>query len=539
MKKLFLLILLALIASGLCGLLWQPAVVLAGTGEVVFVEAQVDLAADGSAVLAYTVQWRVTSGELHGFYFDEQDKLRIGTVSTESYAVDSEGRRYSLDINEVSPDRLDIVLADGQGVSSGTVTYFFWFTTSFAEAGYVAPTTSENGTDLVVFNWSPMVWDEAPDQDHYTLKVLTPCVLPAGVDPRSYVEQNGLVLTETFMNERYLIDYQRGEGDRLRLVFHKEDPGNSYHMQTQFYLPAGWFDLAAGGTPADGETWADRAGRVLPWAGELVLMAAYYFVVTAKHRSMATAHRGLDEVRWENLDWTPPKLILSNFRVPGKVCTDLTPLEAAFYLEIPFKQIVSAMIQSLAAEGYLKIIYATPVLHAKVLKPPDRSQLDPYECQLLESFQDDGELSQPELEALMDLAVANIQQKAWDCDIKATQEHYRGRIAEFQKDQRREAEEGRPAQEYDQWYWWYHNQHPFFTSRFAYGWNPWLYDTAVPVDTDHILKGPVRHRPGPQPERLPRCLSLGLPFGLPLRVPLRLPQRLPLRLRQRRLSLAW
>ena len=63
--------------------------------------------------------------------------------------------------------------------------------------------------------------------------------------------------------------------------------------------------------------------------GELVLMAAYYFVVTAKHRSMVSAHRGLDAVRWEHLDWTPPKLILSNFRVPGKVCPDLTALEAA------------------------------------------------------------------------------------------------------------------------------------------------------------------------------------------------------------------
>jgi hypothetical protein len=216
------------------------------------------------------------------------------------------------------------------------------------------------------------------------------------------------------------------------------------------------------------ESWSDKLWKALPFAGGgIVLIVAFYFIVMGKHRSMVAAHRGLDEVRWENLNWTPPKLILSNFRVPGKVCTDLTPLEAAFYLEIPFKQIVSAMVQSLVAEGYLKVIYTTPVLHARVLKLPNRAELDPYECQLLEAFQDDGELSQAELEALMNLAVENIQKKAWDCDIKATQEHYRGQIGEFQKAERLQAEQqqGRQVDEYDQWYWWYHNRHPFFMNR--------------------------------------------------------------------------
>ena len=39
---------------------------------------------------------------------------------------------------------------------------------------------------------------------------------------------------------------------------------------------------------------------------------------------------------WDALDWSPPMLQLSNFRKPGKVCEDLTRLEAAFYLGIPF-----------------------------------------------------------------------------------------------------------------------------------------------------------------------------------------------------------
>ena len=37
-----------------------------------------------------------------------------------------------------------IVLADGAGVSSGNVTYLI-FSTDFNEAGYLAPTTSDEG----------------------------------------------------------------------------------------------------------------------------------------------------------------------------------------------------------------------------------------------------------------------------------------------------------------------------------------------------------------------------------------------------------
>jgi hypothetical protein len=157
-----------------------------GTAEIRFVETSVDLRQDGSAVVLYTVQWAVRRGELHGFYFEGNDRLRVAMVSQDSYAVDDAGHRYDLSIREVSPGRWDIILAGGQGVSSGTVTYVFGFTTNFATAGYLAPTTAEDGRQLAVFNWSPIQWDEATNQDHYTLMVLTPHVLEAGVDPRRH-----------------------------------------------------------------------------------------------------------------------------------------------------------------------------------------------------------------------------------------------------------------------------------------------------------------------------------------------------------------
>jgi hypothetical protein len=248
-------VLAALLASLL------PLHVLAGTGEIRFVEADVDLRADGSGVVVYTVRWDVLTPDLHGFYFQEDPRLRVQMVPPEAGAVDSSGGQYGLSIERVGGGRWDVVLAGGQGVSSGHVTYRFAFATSFAEAGYVAKTRTEEGLELVVFNWAPTQWDEAQNQDHYTLRILTPYELPSDVDPRTWVIDNDLVLTEPWVNQKYRIDYQRGEQDRLRLLFHKDRPGNRFHMRTQFYLPADWFTLAAPIGEAERPT---RAGTAAP-----------------------------------------------------------------------------------------------------------------------------------------------------------------------------------------------------------------------------------------------------------------------------------
>ena len=82
-----------------------PSPALAGSGDITLVEADVELNADGSAVVIYTVQWQVTSGEFHGFYFEGNENLRIDRFSDDSYAVDSDGNEYALDINQLGPDR--------------------------------------------------------------------------------------------------------------------------------------------------------------------------------------------------------------------------------------------------------------------------------------------------------------------------------------------------------------------------------------------------------------------------------------------------
>jgi hypothetical protein len=200
----------------------------AGKGEINFVETAVDLRPDGVAVVVYTVQWKVLSGELHGFYFQGNDRLKVRMVAEDGYAVDSRGNRYRLSIKPVDGDTWDIILAGGAGVSSGEVTYVFYFLTDFAEAGYLAPTLSADSSALMVFNWAPVQWDEAHSQRHYTLTVLTPHILPEGENPRDYVNRERNVLTESWVNEAYKIDYQRGADNRLLLLFHKENPATAF-----------------------------------------------------------------------------------------------------------------------------------------------------------------------------------------------------------------------------------------------------------------------------------------------------------------------
>lgn len=216
---------------------------LAGTGEIIFVETVVDLQLTGKAIVTYTAQWRVISGELHGFYFESSDRLEISNISSDSYAVNAAGNRYNLDISNVGGGKWDIVLANGQGMSSGTVTYVFYFETDFFEAGYLSPTMVQDGIKLFVFNWSPVQWDEAQHQEYYTLKILVPEVLSAGEDVRGYVERNQLILTEPWVNQKFFIDYQKESTDRLEIIFHKKQPGNRFDMKTQFYMPDAWFKI--------------------------------------------------------------------------------------------------------------------------------------------------------------------------------------------------------------------------------------------------------------------------------------------------------
>ncbi len=85
-------------------MLVAPLLAYAGKGEIRFVETSVDLRADGSAVVMYEIQWQVNSGEMHGFYFQGNDKLRVAMSKDQSTAMDSDGNRYKLNLRK--PDKV-------------------------------------------------------------------------------------------------------------------------------------------------------------------------------------------------------------------------------------------------------------------------------------------------------------------------------------------------------------------------------------------------------------------------------------------------
>ena len=223
--------------------IWSLAFIsaFAGKGTVSSVETVVDLQDNGKARVTYMVQWKVTKGEFHGFYFGGNDRLEIQNFESPSYAYDSSNRRYGLSISPTDGLRWDIVLSDGQGVRSGTVTYVFSFITDFAQAKYLISTRSEKNEDLTAFDWSPVQWDEAFNQKHYSLTIVTP-FKPKSTRKDSLEQYRRIILTEPWVNQRYLIDYQTSKDGRLSIRFHRNNPENLFHFRVQFYMPSEWFN---------------------------------------------------------------------------------------------------------------------------------------------------------------------------------------------------------------------------------------------------------------------------------------------------------
>ncbi len=67
--------------------------------------------------------------------------------------------------------------------------------------------------------------------------------------------------------------------------------------------------------------------------GLAIIFVAGVIIVSRKHKSILRAQAGLDDVHWVRDDWQPPKIELATYRVPGKVCKDLDPVEAEFSSE--------------------------------------------------------------------------------------------------------------------------------------------------------------------------------------------------------------
>lgn len=488
----------AAVAIFLLGLLGSLAV--AQQGHPVWSEVEVDLGADGRSSVTYMVRYQVT-GDLHGFYFSGPQIDRLEPVWDDGWgrATTSAGAEYGL-VRGRRGGRQTIELAGGAGVTTGFVDFRFRFATDFARHGFLARTRDAEGLDLATFHWAPSTWDHA--LEHYTVRVRYP-VQVAG-DPRGeeFLERVHF-RTEEFMNSRYRIDYRQTDDGRFEVLLHAEDLPTDASFDIQQYVlasifdPAAWQGAATGSGPA-----APRSARSQQrsatnerlWAAAIgaIILLAFWFAFRRKHGEVRDALARIDDVSWAKVDWTPPQIELSTFRKPGKVCMDLTPVEVGFFLEIPYRRILSVMLQRLLQAGFLEVIRDEPLL-VKVLErhPRDLAKLEDYEHAMVKAAADDGAFSKRELEELLDLVVEGIQKKSWDCDIEATKAHWREQIGPVWEQRARDGHEA-PEQDAERryierhhgwyhWYYWQHGYHDYDASL-----RPDRFARAIDVGVDHV-----------------------------------------------------
>lgn len=352
----------------LAWLTWLIAPLSAGATEWKFVETDLSLRPDGKATIVYRVAIDPQGMQLHGFYFQGYTG-RPHFDFSQCYALGPDGSRHALDIKDLG-DKYDVVLSGGKAIGRGQVIYVLTYGTDLATTGHLARTTSSEGGELAVLNWSPVQWDDR--LGHYTLKIYWPATVPGTeVSPEELARLK--LLTEKFMNESYKMDYfgtQRNGKYWLTQRIHWESVPVKGRLRVQEYVDASLFSslpAAARQLPAEAppEAYAERPARspvrqpvysaerprhIPPGVtglrgernpGHILVLAAiltgvFVVVIGAKHRSMLTASNGLKEISWLEADWTPPQIVLSSYRKTGKI-PDLEAIEAAVFLGIPFK----------------------------------------------------------------------------------------------------------------------------------------------------------------------------------------------------------
>ena len=190
----------------------------------------------------------------------------------------------------------------------------------------------------------------------------------------------------------------------------------------------------------------------------------------------------MDSVSWSSIEWQAPKIELSVFRQPGKVCKELTPVEVAFFLEMPYKRILSCVLQQLTQAGFLAVRSRNP-LEVDVLDyaAADFDDLEPFEQAMVMAAKDDGLFSKREMEEILEQVVASVRKKSWDCDIEATKQYWRARIDTVWNERQRQGHPGRDEDE----------RAPVLSRH--YGWHHWYFLGHNYTDYDHTFRaGPLR-----------------------------------------------
>ena len=439
-------------------LLIQPTHIYASEiAHLGFVETDVILFPDGKAIVSYTVRYNLVPGKtMLAFTMEGFDRLEPLFYTGEACVITDDNASHKIDIVYLGGGKYDIINANNQRLGGEHLTYKFRFAADLAQAGYLNRTTSDNGKKLVVFNWAPVKWDEP--MDHYTVTINYPLEYNGEASGREEIERflaENDFYTEKWMNEEYLIDYRvinLESVNRVQVMLHKDNPGKEYHFRIQQYISENVFNEMPGSSASfddntgkvsypDGNTppvmpgrtgyrrYDESADRSALMYALCALFLVTLLAVGKKHRSMIKAHQTLDQVQWARTDWEPPKIEIASFRKEGLIADNLDEFEAALFMGVPYKTILSVILSKLVAQGYLEELSADPLRVRRTDKIPMSSELNEYERMMYEAAAD-GELDEKDVERILQVLADNVRNKTYDCDIEATRKFYQDRMTE-------------------------------------------------------------------------------------------------------------
>lgn len=425
-----------------------------------FVETEVILLPEGDAIVTYTIRYNIIPGKtMLAFTLQGFDRLNPVFDRDNCWVImDDDNTSYGVNIVNNGDGKYRISNANEQRLGGEYLTYKVRFTADMASAGYLAPTTSEEGRNLTVFNWAPVQWDEA--MEHYAVSITYPLEYPQQSATREEVEQflvdNGFA-TEKWMNERYSIDYkvETLEGTpRVQVLLYKKAPEAKFKFEIQQYISRDVFNQRSipdkeivkedySTRQSDSSfDWRNRnnaqedkkSGRVVLIIALGAMFVAIFAVVGKKHKSLENAHDTLDEIQWARTDWEPPTLEIASFRKDGTIAENLDDIEVALFLGTPYKTILSAILSKLVAQGFIEEISQNPLKVRRTAHNRSSSELGVYERMMYDAA-DDGEFSGKEIENILKKLVDNVQQKTWDSDIEATKKYYEEKLSKEYKEQ--------------------------------------------------------------------------------------------------------
>ena len=212
--------------------------------DLAWVETNLALKTNGTAVVTYKIHYKILSGEMHAFYFQGAGGESPVFDERSCKAIDGREKEYPLSLKKVSPDTWDVLLADNAAVT-GEATFILVYESNLAQAGYLVHTKSQAGEQLVGLNWSTVGWDES--LEHATLYVHYPIIVEqARLAPQDMEKYH--FRTEKWMNERYLLSYygQSFEGENfLTVQIHWSDVPARQGLKVQQYIGAEYFPSPA------------------------------------------------------------------------------------------------------------------------------------------------------------------------------------------------------------------------------------------------------------------------------------------------------